>query len=456
MGRISDAWKALTLKRVANLPLPYSGRGQYGYVGNAMPPGAKFDYVREAGDLWRNSTVSACLGWLQDNFCQARLCVKREAAGEAQEVEIEDHPLSLLLGKPNDHYSPDEFWDSLITAFKCDGNAYIIKARGMGGLGQPMQLWPVPPWMIEPYTDPSSNDFVTSYQYTPGNGGTYYLPRDQVVHLKASPDPYDGRKGCARLKHAIRNVVGLNRAETYTASVIGNGGVSRIFIPDPSLMIDDVVAEGVKDRYERATRGENAGRVPVMSVPGTFEQVGSGPQELSLDTILDRPEATICASLGVPAMVVGLAVGDSTRTFSNLKEAESQAWTNGLIPMQGRFARGLAAQLLPDFGDAKGLKLEWDRKLIVALHEDANDRAGRAVTLRTGGIISLNEARSMCDLDPVDGGDVTPAEEAEQGREQAAMIANGGAGKTGDDETQNDFGGQDPNTDPADDEEPDQ
>src|SRR5579863_6160192 len=85
----------------ADVPPPESafGRGYGGIVGvqyQPLLPGAKTNYQREAGDLWRNTVVAACLGWKQDNIGQARLYVVEPGTRNAPDTELPDDPAALL------------------------------------------------------------------------------------------------------------------------------------------------------------------------------------------------------------------------------------------------------------------------------------------------------------------------------------------------------------------------
>jgi HK97 family phage portal protein len=450
MGRIRDAFDVLTgraeAKALARMPQPGAGGGGgpgqlFGwngwYAGNQLPPGSKADYAKEAGDLWRSTVVTICLGWLQDNVLTAELEVCKKAAKKGQPDEpIVGHKLAhRLMVEPNPHMTADELWDLIVLSFKCDGNVYLIKAKGIDG--EPLQLWWAAPWTIWPRWDPGNPySFIDWYDYRVDDR-LYRLDPSDVVHIRASPDPYNNRLGCARLKHVIRNIVGLNRAETYTSAIIGNGGLWKVFVPSEDTQVDEAQADGIKRHYERATKDENAGRIPVLNTAGTFQDVGSGPQELALDTILDRPEANVCGALGVNPMIVALAVGAAMRSYANQKEANKQSWENGLVPMQDRIARALGRQLLPDFGDPAGLVLSWERLKVAALQEDATDKTTRAVAMRGGKAIATeNEARAVVGLPPVPGGDVSPSAEEQAAADRAAAIAGDG----GNDQSNDDAG----------------
>lgn len=398
--------------------MPQSGYGGAGFGGgngywspwggggslNQLPPGAQLDYAAEAGELWRNSVVACVLGWLADNFGQATLVLKKTMPdGKPPEIDT-DHDVLKMLAEPNASYSGEELWDGTITSFKCSGDAYWIKARGAAGLGLPLELWYEPHWQVRPVWPSNGSKFIAGYELIV-DGKPYPLKTEDVIHFRASPDLWNNRFGYARLRHQSRHVVTLNRAENYQAGVVGNGGVKKAFAPERGEDDwDDGERQGIRTRFKRST-GDDAGDITILSHAGQVLDLGSTPEEMALSSILDRPEATICAALGVPAMVVGLAVGDATRTFSNLKEANQQAWKNGLIPMQKRFANALTRQLLPDFPDLDGWRLEWDYSQVEALSEDATEKINRAVVAFQGQLCTQGKAQEIAGLPVTEGAD---------------------------------------------------
>lgn len=428
MGRLASAWKALT-GRVRDLPMPGAGFGRgagsttFGYQVARLAPGAKQDYTREIGERWANAAVAACLAWMARNIGQAKVRVVTPGKDKAPDQVHEDDPCGAVLAKPNPFMTGEELLGAMLLTDSCLGDTYLIKARGAGGYGDPVELWWVPPGMMDPYADPTSDQLIDSYAYRPGNGKTYYLPLDQVIHIKNGVDPLDPRHGRSPLRMAgDRSLVTLNRAETYQAAIVLNGGPIRLFIPE-GPDVDNDEGLGIKSSLDRGSRAEKAGEIQVLSVPGRIEVAGSGPQEMALDQVTDRPEATICALMGLNTLVTNLPASNASRTFANLKEAEDQAWTNALVPTLGRFCRAFTAGLLPDFAGSEGHEVRPDYAAVKALSEDATEQVTRAVTAVGGPVATVNEGRAMMGLGPMPGEDESPTEKADKAAQAASDAA---------------------------------
>jgi len=80
------------------------------------------------------------------------------------------------------------------------------------------------------------------------------------------------------------------------------------------------------------------------------DRLGLTPEELALDRLRRIPESRICGALRLPAMLVGLSVGDEQRTFSNYAQARRAGYEDCLGPMHRRFARQLTRDLLKELG----------------------------------------------------------------------------------------------------------
>ena len=377
---------------------------------NPPSPQARLDYYRLAGDLSTNSVVAICLAWIRDNFPQGRLRVGSEVDGEF--VPIEDHPLaSLFRSRPNPVWTWRQLWGATSDAYKVDGNAYWIKARDDSGLVR--ELYWVPNDWIRIHTDDSG--YIDSYIYTPGRTamaasqsiGIKYDPVD-VIHFRDGIDPRNPAVGISRLKRVIRNVAGYNAGETYTAAILRNSGISGVvLIPKESLGAipedspDEAAMSAARRRIRAQSVGESAGDVVALSLPVDVGKMGESPESMMLDRIMDRPEAIICAAMGVNALVTGLPASDASRTYSNLGEANRMAWENSIIPMQQMIAETLQDGLSWEFDLPEGAIIRFDNSKVESLSENADARAARAESLFTSTLYPRGKALQSCGFDPL-------------------------------------------------------
>src|SRR6185436_20006219 len=95
--------------------------------------------------------------------------------------------------------------------------------------------------------------------------------------------------------------------------------------------------------------------------------------------------------------------GANAKSYANMREAREGAFEECLLPFTRKFGNCLRRQLLPDFGNAKGLVVRFDYSKVPALEEDRNALYTRTALAFEKGIITLAEARSGLGKDALPG-----------------------------------------------------
>lgn len=377
------------------------GNGSWPWL-SMRPPGAKYDYAREAGDLWRNTVAAICFAWIKKNFPEPRPCVRRKKAGGPPE-EVPNHELIAILDEgPNPFYDSDTLWGATAVSYFSDGNAYWKKGQTVDG--RTKQFWYVPHWQMFPRWDSAGMNFITHYDYIV-DGVVIPLRPDQVVHFRNGLDPRNNRYGFTELGCAVREVCTDNEAASYTASTLRNMGIPGFILSPESedATIEKTQREDMKKLWREEFTGEGRGGLLVNSVRVKMDKVSLTPEELVLDKLRQIPEARICAAIGLRPTVVGLSVGEKQRSYANGQEDRRAAYEDCIIPLQKSLGKQLSRQCreLIKPGECLG----WDYSEVQALQEDATNRAKRAVILVQGQLAQQNEGRAMVGLPPVPGGD---------------------------------------------------
>lgn len=406
--------------------LPEMVHQAWGGIGGAgsdwlrqLQPGSDYDYTAQAGDLWKNTAVAACLRVYKQNFPQPELQVRR-VKGKGQGQVLPKHKLIQLINRPNPGYDRYALWSSFCVAALCDGNAYLLKIRSRAMI--PVELWWIPPWQMRPVWSASGADYITAYQYQV-NGKTYLIPPEDVIHYRhGGPDPRNDRSAMSELKAAAaRTVCGLNEVDGYTATIMRNMGIVPVVIAPAfeggRINIDD--ADTIRSQWRERTTGERRGEPFVNPGAFTITKLAMSPEEMKLDAIPARLEDQIAAMTGVPAMLAGLTSGAKHKTYANYGEARRSFYEDTLIPMQGAVAECLEHQLLGDPGmgnpDTETIAFSYDR--IMCLQEEQNAIWTRVTTAYKENVIKRSEARDQLGLEWDDEDEVykdatTPSEPA--------------------------------------------
>jgi HK97 family phage portal protein len=392
-----------------------AGGGHYGSQA-WMPwqPGAKYDYRTAAGDLWRNSAVACCLAWYADNFPEPQMRVMRtvgfnKRTGQVEEEVVPDHALVRTLQNPNPFQSWHSIAKGLCLSYRTDGNGFLLAARPIAHMvGEPIQLWWLPHDRIWPRWDTTGNEFITWWDYQV-DARIIRLELDQVIHFQDGIDPYNDRLGLSALKSCYREVCTDNSGAGFTASIMRNMGVIGYAIsplqPEDTFG-DKEERDEIADSFQERFAGEGRGRPLVNSRGIKVDKIGMTPEELALDKLMNIPESRICSAMRINAMVVGLNVGATQKTFNNYEESRKAAYEDGIVPMQGEFSRVINHRLLPLLGDPRTERFEFFYENIACMQESQDKRFRRyGDAYQKDKLLTLNEARKALGQEATKGGD---------------------------------------------------
>jgi HK97 family phage portal protein len=402
MPRPRQTWNPLKAA-FASLRTLFSGYGGQGGRGwRLLSPGSQYDYEAEAGDLWRNSSVAACLRVIRSNITEPDFTVAvKDQAGNPEPIL---HPLLELWDQPNAYYGPAEMLAALALSVVVDGNGYLVKVRSAAG--KVIELWWVPHWTMEARYPSDGSVYLSHYVYKI-NGKEIALRVEDVIHFRLGIDPRNDRMGLSDLKQGVREICSDNEAAGYASATLRNMGVPTVVITPAEVggRFGDGQPGEIRREWRERFTGDRRGD-PLVTDSLTVTKLSFTPKEMSLADLPDRFEDRICSLTGVNPMVAGLTSGGSHKTFANYAEARRAFYEDTLIPLLKAMARTLTQQLLSDFPAPAGAYVRWCFKSVQALREDANAVAERAGLLyQDKRVLTLNEARRSMGEPEVPGGD---------------------------------------------------
>jgi HK97 family phage portal protein len=352
-----------------------------------------------------NSAVFACLESLAVAIAEPELRLYRTAGSER--VELPQSPLGDLIARPNPVFSLDTLLGYLVVSLHVEGNAYWRKLRAGHPLrGNVVELWPISPTRMTPFTQSGSADFITHYTYTSAAGRAETIDPANIVHVRYGLDDADHRLGYAPLKRLVAEISSDAQATRYADRLLANlaiNGLTLAFDKDAPV-ISQEQADELKARLATTFGGDNAGAAAVLSPGATLSSLGFSPEQMDLKVLHRVPEERISAVLGVPAIVAGLGAGLDRSTYSNFREAREAFTEQKLIPLWRRIAGELTLQLVPDFTPDQAIVVDFDIGAIRALADDENAKATRLKALVDGGILTKDEARAELGYDPLPNG----------------------------------------------------
>lgn len=399
---------------------------------HGLLPRTRFNYGRSVNQGLDSDVVMAPINWIMRNFTEAELRMQRRDKGRWQ--PLPDHPLVELVDNPNPFYSGDLLWKATALSWFLDGNAYWLKVRN--AFGMVVQLWYLPHFLVEPITPRDGAAFISHYQVTPRHGGQkqQVAVRD-MVHFRFGLDPRDPRRGLSTLKTLLREVFSDDEAANFSASILRNMGVpGGVIAPKDRENLPSTDDQEEMKRYMRdGFTGDRRGGWLVLGVPTEVQQFGFDPQQLMVGSVRDVAEERVCASLGIPAAVVGFGAGlQSTKVGATMKELRRLAWTSCLQPVQKSLARELTFSLAPDMiSQTRRFRFFFDVSQVPAFAEEDKAMTDKIIAQVSGSLLRVDQGQEALGLE------VDPTQElylrptsvvaVKPGEEPASPSADGGA-----------------------------
>ena len=362
------------------------------------------NYEAYVGDGRGSALLMACISWVVNSFVQMQVVVMTTPAeGELFGEKMLSHPMARLFRRPT--YDPDTgrsffTWMTMIAgviiSFIVDGNAYLLKVRGAGGSGKPVQLWYTPHWMMTPVWDPEvPAQFIAYYDYCPDGTNHYRVAVEDVIHLRDGIDPDNTRKGLSKTKVLLREIMTDEQAAQWTVSLLINHAVPGLVLAPKMPLEDPNDAKNVKDRIQEQFTGDNRGMTIVLGGPTDIVPYGFSPEQMKLGDIRDIPEERISAAIGIAAAVVGFGAGlQSTKVGATMAELVDLSWQNAVTPRSIIIGAEITEQLASDFGeDPEDVGLLFDTSQVPIMADHHLKVAQRHELLMKNGVETRAQAK---------------------------------------------------------------
>ena len=367
--------------------------------------------IDELGDGLGNSAVVACLNVLATSFAEPMLKVyKKTDQGKA---EVVNHPLEVLMQRPNEFISGNILSHYIVTSLSAHGDAFLLKVKD--GQGNVVQLVPLMPSYVK--VRGNERELITHYEYhavqksNQLNADYIEIPRENMVHVRQGMDPDDHRRGFAPLRSVMRELAGDEAAGQFSVALLHNMAVPGVILSPkddtmggPSREEAEAIAQSFKSKFA----GANRGAPMIMTGSMDVDVVSFTPEQMNLKQLRRLPEERVSSVLGVPAILAGLGAGLDAATYNNTKELREFFTEQKMIPMWSAVAQEISHQLLHDNFEKENYEYfcAYDLDQVRALASDKKDQVLTMNSGVQGGFVTVGEARRALGLDTDDSHDV--------------------------------------------------
>lgn len=334
------------------------------------------------------TAVWACVRVLAESVAQLPLRLY-ERTPEGKRVAPE-HPLyTLLHDVPNPELTSFQLRRAMMVHLCTWGNAYCeIEWQD----NYPVALWPLMP----DKTAPKYVDGRLFYETTMPNGDKVLLPSYRVWHVAGLG--FDPLVGVSPVRQHME-AIGLAQAmQAHGAAFFGNGAR-----PGVVVKTDEVLTKESAERLQDAVRAyeglDNAYRTMILQKGWDVQTVGIPPDEAQFLGSREFQTVEIARIYNVPPhMIQHLA----DATYSNIEHQGLQFVTNTLMPYLVGFEQSITRDLL--VGNER--QRYFAEFLVDGLQRsDITSRYSAYATAIQNGFMSINEARSRENFNPVKDGD---------------------------------------------------
>lgn len=359
-------------------------RAAENYAANVVPP------VRDSGpvsgrDALTIPAVYRALQLLTTAASQLPITVER---GDSR---LSSAQVPAIIRKPSLDMSRSDWIEQTVMSLAVSGNAYWHHERTSLGLIA-LTVWN--PHEVHPWRD--KHDRIR-YSYR----GEDYVPADVThLHLQRLPGALSGVGPIQAAQATMRSAVEMR--DHMAGWFTDTGHPSGVLSTETALTGEDAA------RYRRAWNhlDENGEPLPVQDNPSRVRVLGKG---LSYEPILIKPKDAmwleaqsfgvleVARLFGVPSSLMLAAIEGNSQTYSNV-EQEWLAFTRFTLIGYLRKIEEALTDLTPH-GQTVRFNLD------ALLRSDTTTRYKAHSVGITSGFLTVNEARALEGLSPVEGGD---------------------------------------------------
>lgn len=310
--------------------------------------------------------------------------------------EIFDHPLLDLLNAPNASMPRSELMQ--ITSMHDDlaGNAYWLLDGVTTETDEPTAIYPVNPRYVTPIIGVLP-DFVKGYRYDNGKQQRVLQPFE-VIHFRR-PNPNNPYVGLSPTEASADSIDADNWAREWNRKFFQNSARPGFILETDQ--VDERTVRMIRESFDDKYSGTGkAHKTAVLPMGVKIAHAGFAQKDMDFVELRRFSRDEILAQYGVPAVVLGLGLGETINRAS--AETLEYVYAKRTIrPKLRRFETFINEFLVSRFGE--GLYFEFDDPVPQNIELDLRMAES---SLARSPWASINEVRRASGLPPIDGGDM--------------------------------------------------
>lgn len=335
-----------------------------------------------------STAVYACVRILAESTAQLPLITYRRRADGGKERAEDDPRFYMLKELANEEMTAFDLRETLMVHAATWGRAFAEIDWDMRA-GYPKALWPLRP--DQTHKRRVNGEIVYDVE-VPGQSRPERLPGYRVLEIQ-------NMGGMSPIK-LHKEAIALSLAtQEFGARFFGNGARPGGVLEHPGKLSPEA-HKRLKDSWNDALEGlSNAHRMKILEEGMTYHQLGVPPEEAQFLETRKFQKSEIASIFRVPPHMIA----DLERaTFSNIEHQGLEFVIHTLGPWLERIEQAMQRDLLVA-SERRSIFVEHN--VAGLLRGDISSRYEAYMTGRNGGWLSVNDIRSLENMNPVDGGD---------------------------------------------------
>lgn len=307
--------------------------------------------------------------------------------------EVYDDPLLDLMHRPNSLQTTKEFLKLAVSYFLLGGETFWYLQRN-SETEIPTAMVNIRPDNVTILFNQANTDIIGYEIYQP-NGQILKLPLFNILHIK-NIDPTDVTRGVGVIRSASTRIITEKEASQYQANTFHNQGRPDIAVMTDVEDLGDEEAEEARLKWAKVYGGANGSKTGFFgSNVKDVKMLNVSPKEMDFIQSMNFLRDDILAALRIPAEMIKSEVN-----YANSQTAYIKYIKEACLPVLDAFIDIINNKLIADLNETKFF--HYDNPV----NEDREILLKEATQLKTAGIVTTNEARSLMDYAPLEGGDV--------------------------------------------------
>ena len=359
----------------------------------------------------KNTVVYACIRLLSQSVPEPPLVPYTENQDGNREVLARNHPLNLLIRRPNEVMTEYEMWELATIQMAVVGRSVWWKERD--NAGRVIALWPLRPDRVGPIysdSDEKGKRVLKGWSYQSPRDGLYLQLARSDCWATNFPDP-DGESGGIVEGLGPVSILSLqmkadNKATEFVGAMVENYGQPGVVLKLKRQVRDEAEARLIKAKFRHDYSGTRQGLPALLDGEAEIQTLGFSLRDLEFPALRENAETRICSAFGVPPILVGLKAGLDAATYSNYAQAERGFTNRTLANYWRRFATQFTLDVAAEFGE--DVICEFDTSKVLALVAQRLEAVEPIRVAWTSGAATRNEYRAALSLPllPPESGDM--------------------------------------------------